>query len=71
MTTRTSKKQMHEVDELFRATFPNGTVYAAGEYDASASAYIKLNGEVTRYASNTEAMEAALEMMFEHDMEAM
>lgn len=63
MTTRTSKKQMHEVDELFRATFEHGMVYAAGERDASGKAYIKVGGEWFEYRNNTEALEAALGMM--------
>lgn len=67
MTTRTSRKQMHELDELFRATFPNGMVYAAGERDATSKAYIRLDGEWFEYASNTEAVEGALAIMAEHD----
>lgn len=65
--TRTSKKQMQEISELFRMTFPNGMVYAAGEYNATNKAYIRHNGTVTEYKNNTEAFEVALEMMAEHD----
>ena len=74
MTTRTSKKQMHEVNDLFRMTFGAGTglesmnmVYAAGELDASKNAYIIRDGATIKYKSNNEAYLAACEMIFEAD----
>ena len=67
MTTRTSKKQMHQLDELLKATIPGDTVYAAGEYNATSTAYVRHNGIVTEYKNNTEALEAVLEIMVEHD----
>lgn len=67
MMTRTSKKQMQELNELLRMDFPNDMVYAAGEYNATSKAYIRHNGIVTEYKNNTEALEAVLEIMAEHD----
>lgn len=64
MTTRTSRKQMHEANEMLRTVFGKGNlVYAAGEYDASGHAYIMRDGEITKYKNNTEAYLAACEMV--------
>ena len=62
---RTSKKQMHEAERVLRSVFENDTVWAAGEYDATGKAYIRHNGTVTAYASNTEAYDAIAELVFE------
>lgn len=67
MQTRTSKKQMHEANEVLRSIYPNDMVYAAGEYNASEKAYIRHNGIVTEYKNNSEAFEAATEIIFEAD----
>lgn len=64
---RTSKKQMHELDEIFRSTFDNSMVYAAGEYNATGKAYIRLNGEIMEYENNTAAFDAAVEILAKHD----
>lgn len=61
---RTSKKRMNEIDKLFTDVFGKGNmVYAAGEWDASKHAYIRRDGKLTRYESNTEAYFAAIDMM--------
>ena len=64
MMTRTSKKQMHEANEMLRMVYGKGNmVYAAGELDASHYAYIVFNGETMRYKNNTEAYFAACELV--------
>ena len=64
MTTRTSRKQMHEANEMLRTVFGKGNiVYGIGEYDASGYAHIMRDGVVTRYKTNTEAYLAACEMV--------
>lgn len=63
MTTRTSKKQIHEVNDLLRMDFPHDMVYAAGEHNATTKAYVRHNGILTEYKNNTEALEAVLEIM--------
>ena len=61
---RTSKKRINELDKLFRDVFGKGnTIYAAGEYNASAHAYIKRDNVVTQYENNTAAFFAAMEML--------
>lgn len=63
--TRTSKKQMNEAEATLRSVYPNDTVWAAGEYDATGKAYIRHDGTITEYANNSEAYEAIAEMVFE------
>lgn len=67
MTTRTSKKQMHEAEKALRAMFDNDAIWAAGEYDATGKAYIRHDGKVTAYCNNTEAYMAATEIIFAAD----
>lgn len=62
--TRTSKKQMNEMSQMFRTVFGSGNlVYAAGQWDASGHAYIMRDGEIIKYKNNTEAYFAAAEMI--------
>lgn len=65
MTTRTSKKQMHEAEDMLRDEFPNDLVYAIGERDASGRAYILHNDAYYAYKTNTDAFMAVCELVFE------
>lgn len=70
MVTRTSKKQMREADEMMRLVFGSSGegVYARGEYDASWNAYVRHNGELTAYKSNTDAYMAVCKLVCDADI---
>ena len=67
MTTRTSKKQMHEAEKVLRDSFPNDMVWAAGEYNATGRAYVRHEGEIIEFANNTEALEWVLDAVTRND----
>lgn len=52
---RTSKQQIHELEELYRATVdPTALLYARNERDCSGNAYAVVSGHAVAYKSNTE-----------------
>jgi len=61
-TTRTSKKQIHELEAMARETIDKSArLYARNEYDATGKAYAVINGTRTAYASNTALYDAVAE----------
>lgn len=65
MTTRTSKKQMNELEIALRYDYPNDMLYAAGEWDASGKAYLVHGGEWYEYKNNTEAYHATARLVLD------
>lgn len=64
MQTRTSKKQIHELEEVTRETIDaSARLYARYEYDATGKAYAYIHGERISYKSNSELFFAVLEMI--------
>ena len=63
-TTRTSKKQIHELEAMARETIDKSArLYARYEYDATGKAYAVINGTRTAYASNTALYDAVADMV--------
>lgn len=63
-TTRTSKKQIHELEAMARETIDaSARLYARNEYDATGKAYAVINGTRTAYASNTALYDAVADMV--------
>lgn len=63
-TTRTSKKQIHELEAMARETIDKSArLYARNEYDATGKAYAVINGTRTAYASNTALYDAVADMV--------
>lgn len=69
-TTRTSKKQIHELEAMARETIDKSArLYARNEYDATGKAYAVINGTRTAYASNTALYDAVAEMVLSKQAE--